>query len=302
MNIRYFYQWSAALMVILAVCAACYFCFKPSPVIEQEVVSTVKKEAKMITVFIHGSLLPDSSFIDTLSLSDLQAILFDTIEDDCEYMRSLRRVRANPEGYKEQIMLAEGLHQVHERDLRDLCEAEDAEIHHCSCCHHEHKHKKHADHESDELYAAHYAIACYNTLVKRLYRNYETDYYTFGHLGVLSHRYRACVAKTLYTELLEKVKEAQDVYETVKVILVTHSHGGTIALNMAAVENELKKGLEIDDLVMFGAPLQAETAPFAYHPMFKRIMNCYALGDIMQGSDVLTTASRKCYTTFASIE
>lgn len=300
--IRYFYQWSAALMVVLAVCAACYFSFKPIEVVEQEVVSTVKKEAKMITVFIHGSLLPDNSFIDTLSLSDLQDVLFDTIADDSEYMKSLRRVRANPESYDEQIMLGEGLCQIHEHDFRDLCDIQDAEVHHCSCCHQEHEAKKHAHRESDDVYAAHYAIACYDTLAKRLYPNYENDYYAFGHLGVLSHRYRTSVAKTLYTELLEKVKEAHDVYETVKVVIVTHSHGGTIALSMATIENELKKGLMIDDLVMFGTPLQGETAPLAYHPMFKRVMNCYALGDIMQGSDVLTTASRKCYTTFASIE
>lgn len=300
--IKNFYHWAIALMVILALCAGCYFSFKPAIIAEQEVVSTVKKEAKMITVFIHGSLLPDSSFIDSLSLSDLQDILFDSIEDDCEYMKSLKRVRANPKSYKEQIMLAEGLHQVQDRDLRDLCDLQDIEVHHCSCCHHETEHKKHVRRTSDEVHAAHYAIACYDTLIKRLYPKYEADYYTFGHLGVLSHRYRASVAKILYAELCQKIKEAQDVYETVKVVLVTHSHGGTIALNMAAIENELKKGLFIDDLVMFGVPLQAETAPYAYHPMFKRVMNCYSLGDVIQGSDVLTTASRQCYKTFSSIE
>jgi hypothetical protein len=300
--IRYVYQWLAALMVVLAVCAACYFCFKSAPIVEPEVVSTVKKEAKVITVFIHGSLLPDNTFIDTLSLSDLQTILFDTIEDDGEYIKSLRRVRSNPQSYKEQIMLAEGFHQVDERDLRDLCQVEDTKVHHCSCCHHAHDHEKQAHHGADEVHAAHYAIACYSTLMKRLFPKYDADYYTFGHLGVLSHRYRTSVAKSLYSELFEKVKEAQDVYETVKVVIVTHSHGGTIALNMASVENELKKGLVIDDLVMFGTPLQIETAPYAYHPMFKRVMNCYSLGDVIQGSDVLTTASRKCYTTFASIE
>lgn len=300
--IKSFYQWSVALVVVLALCAACYFSFRPAQVVEPELVSTVKKEAKMITVFIHGSLLPDSSFIDSLSLSDLQDILFDSIDDDCEYMKSLRRVRANPQSYKEQIMLAEGLHRVQDRDLRDLCDLQNTEVHHCSCCHHETEHKKHVHRQSDKVHAAHYAIACYDTLIKKFYPSYENDYYTFGHLGVLSHRYRASVAKTLYTELLEKLKEAQDVYETVKVVLVTHSHGGTIALNMAAVENELKRGLSIDDLVMFGVPLQAETAPYAYHAMFKRVMNCYSLGDVIQGSDVLTTASRQCYKTFSSLE
>ena len=199
-------------------------------------------------------------------------------------------------------MLAEGLQQIHERDLKDLCYMEESHAHHCSCCHHDHDHQKHGHLDTDQLHAAHYAIACYSSLMKRLYPKYEADFYAFGHLGVLSHRYRSEIAKTLYAELLEKIKMAQDVYETVKVVLVTHSHGGTIALNMAAVENELKKGLIIDDLIMFGTPLQSETAPYANHSMFKRVMNCYALGDVMQGSDVLTTASRQCYTTFASIK
>ena len=307
--IKSFYQWSLAMMVVLTVCVACYFCFKPVSVVEQEVVSTVKKEAKIITVFIHGSLYPDNSFIETISLSDLNAVLFDAIEDDCEYMKSLRRVRVNPEAYKDQIMLGQGLHEVLERDIRNLCDIENVDIqevheHHCGCCHHaEHAHQGHAHTDkAQDVLGAHYAIACYSMLMKRLFPTYDTAYYTFGHLGVLSHRYRESIAKELYTELLEKVQQAQDVYETVKVVLVTHSHGGTIALNMAAVENELKKGLVIDDLVMFGAPLQYETAPYAFHPMFKRVMNCYSLGDVIQGSDVLTTASRKCYKTFSSIE
>lgn len=303
MNIlKSLYQWLLALMVVLAVCAACYFSFKSTPIIEPEVVNVVKKEAKIITVFIHGSLLPDNSFIDSLSLSDLQDILFDSIEDDSEYMKSLKRVRANPQSYKEQIMLDEGLHQVDKRALRALSQEQEAHAHRCSCCHHDHANKDRYDDAGDEIHAAHYAIACYSSLVKRLFPQYEADYYTFGHLGVLSHRYRSSVAKRLYTDLFEKVKEAKDLYETVKVVIVTHSHGGTIALNMAAAEDEMKKGLVIDDLVMFGTPLQAETAPYAYHSMFKRVMNCYALGDVIQGSDVLTTASRQCYKTFSSIE
>lgn len=304
--IKQYYHWIVALVAVLAVCAACYFCFKPQPHPEPVVVSTVKKEAKIITVFVHGSLCPDNSYLETISLSDLNAILFDTIEDDSDYIKSLRRVRSNPESYSDQIMLAEGLQEIHESDIAHLCvntgkKGQKIQEHHCACCHH----AEQADHDQSpakDIYSAHYAVACYNSLMKRFFPKYDTAYYAFGHLGVLSHRYREIVAKELYEELIAKVLEAKDVYETVRVVLVTHSHGGTIALNMASIENELKKGLVVDDLVLFGTPLQHETAPHAYHPMFKRVMNCYSLGDSIQGSDILTTASRKCYRTFSSIE
>jgi hypothetical protein len=301
---RNYYQWIIALVAFVGFCAACYFCFKPQPQPEPVVVSTVKKEAKIITVFIHGSLCPDNSFIESISLSDLNTIFFDTIEDDSEYIQSLKRIRANPEFYGDQIMLVEGLHEVRESDIAHLStkkQSHKTNGHHCACCHHtEHVHKETS--VSQNAHGAHYAIACYSSLMKRLFPKYETSYYTFGHLGVLSHRYRAAVAKELYQELVEKVDEAKSVYEVVKVVLVTHSHGGTIAFNMATAENELKKGLKIDNLVLFGTPLQHETAPLACHPMFKRVMNCYSLGDTMQGSDILTTASRQCYKTFSSIE
>jgi hypothetical protein len=308
---RQYYHWILALAAVISVCGICYFCFKPQQKAEPEIVSTVKKEAKVITVFIHGSLYPDKSFLDTISLSDLNTILFDTIADDSDYIKSLKKVRTNPEFYADQIMLAEGFKQIDDNHIAQLCAIIENDVkelpkhghkgcHHCKTCHAEHTANKPSI--PKDTHVAHYAIACYNTLMDRLFPKYETEYYTFGHLGVLSHRYRESVAKALYGELVKKVVEAQDVYEIVRVIIVAHSHGGTIALNLAAAENEFKKGLVIDDLVLFGTPLQHETAPYAEHPMFKRVMNCYSLGDAIQGSDVLTTASRRCYKTFASFE
>ncbi len=311
--IKNYYQWIVAVVVVLAVCLGCYFSFKLQPKPESVVVAKAKKDSKIITVFIHGSLYPDESFIDIVSLSDLNTILFDTVEDDSEYVKSLKRARSNPASCGEQIMLAEGLQEIHDSHIAQLCDFEDTAIesipdakpqeHHCSCCHKAAAHptpkKKRV---SKDTRAAHYAIACYSALMDNLFPTDDTSYYTFGHLGVLSHRYREAVAKTFYQELLKKVRHAQEEYDNVKVIIVAHSHGGTISLNMAAVENELKKGLIIDELILFGTPLQPETAPYAAHPMFKRVMNCYSLGDTVQGCDVLTTASRKCHNTFSSTE
>lgn len=306
--VKRYSQWIIAFIAVLGLCAGCYFCFKPQRKVKPPVVKKVKKKAKLITVFIHGSLYPDQSFIETISLSDLNTILFDTIEDDSEYIKSLKRVRANPEFYADQIMLGEGLEEIPEYQIAQLCDLMETEVkqlpdkegcHHCSSCHKvEHVPKK----QPKNAHVAHYAAACYSSLMNRLFPKYDTTYYTFGHLGVLSHRYRESVARVLYEDLVKKVREAEHDYEKVKVVLVAHSHGGTIALNLASIENELKKKLVIDDLVLFGTPLQQETAPYASHAMFKRVMNCYSLGDSVQGSDVLTTASRKCYKTFASFE
>lgn len=297
-----------ALVAVVSLWGVCYYCYNPELRVEPIAPVISKKQSKIITVFIHGSLYPDDSFLETVSLSDLNTILFDTIDDDSEYMKSLKRVRSNPGLYADQIMLAEGLQEVHDGHIGYLCDAIDGEVieqvhghqHHSGCQHC--GSSKVSQDKAKAAHGAYYAIACYDSLMKRLFPKNDMAYYTFGHLGVLSHRYRASMAQKLYQALFEKVHEAHHDYESVKVVLVTHSHGGSIALNLARAEEEHKKGLIIDELVLLGTPLQHETAPCAYHAMFKRILNCYSLGDTIQGSDVLTTASRKCYKTFATFD
>lgn len=295
--------WVTALLMVLAVSGLCYYCYKPQPSAISSEAAPSKKPSKIITVFIHGSLYPDDTFLETISLSDLNTIVFDTIDDESEYMKSLKRVRTNTAMYEDQIMLAEGLHKIEETAFSHLCDKVNGDVHrntggchHCGSCGHAHTANK------QPMYGAYYAVAGYHSLMKHFFTKDDASYYTFGHLGVLSHRYRANTAQTLYHGLLKIVQEARCAYEKVTIVLVAHSHGGSIALNMARAEDEHKKGLIVDDLILLGTPLHCETAPYAYHSMFKRVLNCYSLGDTIQGSDVLTTISRKCYKTFAAFD
>jgi hypothetical protein len=46
---------------------------------------------------------------------------------------------------------------------------------------------------------------------------------------------------------------------------------------------------------MLGCPIQAETAPYAFNPVFKHVYNLYSDGDIVQNADTISTPSRASY-------
>ncbi len=54
------------------------------------------------------------------------------------------------------------------------------------------------------------------------------------------------------------------------------------------------KGLVVDELVNFGTPVQAETELFYSSSFFKSVVNLYSDGDLVQGSDKLSSSVKKC--------
>ena len=123
-------------------------------------------------------------------------------------------------------------------------------------------------------------------------------YHTFGHLGLLSQKYRRQAALELYEGLCERVAACKKDYDTVRVDIVAHSHAGNIVLNLAAVQAEQQQDLTVDNLVMLGTPLQVETAAYAYGSLFKRVINCYSDGDRVQGADQFSTCMRRSHKQF----
>lgn len=108
-------------------------------------------------------------------------------------------------------------------------------------------------------------------------------FYLFGWSGKLSYQEREETARILYTEIKElsaRYKKEYGVTPTIR--LITHSHGGNVALNLAYVKNPADTEFAIDELILLACPVQAKTAPCIKDPLFKKIYSLYSTRDFIQ--------------------
>ena len=128
-------------------------------------------------------------------------------------------------------------------------------------------------------------------------------YFTYGWNGVLSDAYRQKAAEAFYDAvigLLEKLS-ARYPHQKIYFIIQGHSHGSNVVLYLAYWEQQKKLGLTIEHTVLYGAPIQMETALYATHPIFKNLMLLYSEGDTIQTGDFISTKQRKSYRCFSDI-
>ena len=59
--------------------------------------------------------------------------------------------------------------------------------------------------------------------------------------------------------------------------------------------------MQIDKVILFGTPIQVETAIYAKHPMFSKIYNFFSEGDNIQNSDSFSTSSASSFRTFKEL-
>ncbi len=113
-------------------------------------------------------------------------------------------------------------------------------------------------------------------------------YYTYGWSGLLSPKRRYQDAINLFTELEQEVKRLKDAGYEPKVRIFGYSHGGNVALNLAAVhhKNFPKSSLIIDELVLLGTPIISDTDYLINDPMFKQVFNLYSTSDRIQIMDL----------------
>lgn len=227
------------------------------------------KRAINITVFIHGSLFTQ------LWPLDVKNILSGILPGSSPYVEIIKRARKNPLLWQDQALLQEGLIRIPDRVFNNFCEG---------CF------------EAEDEQKAAYLIAPSYHLFREPDNHTRYIYYLFGHLGLLSHHYRNQVAQEeLYLHLCNLLTHYHKEYWDVELTIVAHSHGGNIALNLVEAERAHKRGLRIDNLVMWGTPIQLETIPYAFHPIFKRVINCHSDGDWVQGIDRVSTKNRTCF-------
>jgi len=115
------------------------------------------------------------------------------------------------------------------------------------------------------------------------------SFYSFGWNGQLSNEKRVQAANELYQQLNTEAAKLKKVHGTVNIIVICHSHGGNVALNLARAEQQFKQNLMIDKLVLLGTPIQSETAAYVSSTCFEKVYNFYSHGDCIQKIDIVST-------------
>lgn len=139
-------------------------------------------------------------------------------------------------------------------------------------------------------------------------------FYTFGWSGDLSFDVRYQAGKNLYLDLIKLVEEFTHTHGvTPNIRLITHSHGGNVALNLALAHAEYRKNralakprsdsehypidelseaeyrkrsnLVVNELVLLACPVQEKTAFLAQDQLFKKIYSLYSSLDVLQVVD-----------------
>lgn len=118
-------------------------------------------------------------------------------------------------------------------------------------------------------------------------------YYTFGWSGKIKFSVRQEAGHDLFNAikgLLKRYYQEHGAYPVVRII--THSHGGNIALNMAKdlpFFNDCKIELE---LILLACPVQKVTENIINHPEISRSYNLYSTFDLIQKLDFYTYNGR----------
>jgi len=128
----------------------------------------------------------------------------------------------------------------------------------------------------------HYLRAVAETLDAYAPSQFPFDtFYFFGWSGKLNANIREQSAHQLYAELKRISAEYQESYQAIPLIqLITHSHGGNVALNLARIEDT--NPLCIDRLIMLACPVQTKTMDLIGSPMFEKAYVLYSSLDLVQ--------------------
>lgn len=114
----------------------------------------------------------------------------------------------------------------------------------------------------------------------------DQHFYLFGWPGNLSHDAREAAAKDLYHALKiirEQYKQKYGVEPIIRII--SHSHGGNIALLLEKVKDSDDTQFAIEQLILLACPIQSQTMHYARAPLFKNIYSLFSILDLLQIAD-----------------
>jgi hypothetical protein len=114
------------------------------------------------------------------------------------------------------------------------------------------------------------------------YRFPEEHFFVFGWSGKLSFELRRQEAQRLYDALITLLEEYEAKHGVIPhLTLITHSHGGNVALNLATLPNK-KASFAIDQMIILACPVQHETEHLIHDPLFKSLFSFYSSTDMLQ--------------------
>ncbi len=123
------------------------------------------------------------------------------------------------------------------------------------------------------------------TLSSKYPKEFPADHcYTFGWPGDLNHTARKDAAGELYKDLIKLQKEYKLRKVAAYLRLLTHSHGGNVALCLKNAADKYANGTQliIDELILLACPVQVETADNAKDRLFKKVYSIHSHSDLLQ--------------------
>ena len=207
---------------------------------------------EQITVFTHGSF---GSIIGLINF-------FQVIKDDLSgttYKKTVSKMRNNPEFYSSQPILQKGLIALN------------------------------PSYDLDAITKAHYAafplLKAYDDVDQSINQNkIKNHFYTFGWSGLLSQSRRRIEAIRFYNALSQEVEKYKSIGIKPQIRILSHSHGGNLVLNLAAVHAVINNFENIDTLID-GAINQDQKE--AYRLMYEQIKT------LPKKSSILTPKGQK---------
>lgn len=110
------------------------------------------------------------------------------------------------------------------------------------------------------------------------------DFYFFGWSGKLDAQERERVGQQIARSISLLIDHYQKQHGKKPLIrVITHSHGGNVALNMATAN---MPNLIIDELILLACPVQKKTMHHIKNPMFKQIYSIHSHWDMAQVLDM----------------
>lgn len=139
----------------------------------------------------------------------------------------------------------------------------------------------------------------FSLLFKNFLDKYSSDndsnniFYTYGWSGLLSYKTRFKESIKLYKSLSLEINKLKAQNKNLKIRIIGYSHGGNIALNLAAVHDYYfsQDNFIIDELINIGTPVQSANSNLIFSSIFKKIYNIFSYGDPYQALDIFAPRS-----------
>ena len=142
-------------------------------------------------------------------------------------------------------------------------------------------------HHKNELSTNFHLRTLADTLSQSDPHNFNPDhFYLFGWSGKLCFKARRQAAEELYKALGTLLSDYRLKMGQEPILrIITHSHGGNVALLLAEIMDERQEEFTIDELILLACPVQDYTAHLTQHKAFKKIYSIYSSGDLFQVGD-----------------